>query len=207
MPSGRPVFLYKRCEQGQKKEIESVSKLILAFAVAFGWSLAAPSIASGQKDVHAALIDKADRKPAPMFHFMSDTGQTVQPSSYRGKVVLLNFWATKCGGCVLEIPSFVELQKSYAGSGFTAVGISEDLPYSGLKNSEEAWRQVRPFIVSHKLNYPILMGNDSIVDAYGFQAYPATYLIDRSGKIAATYVGVVDKTDVEANIKRLLAER
>jgi peroxiredoxin len=184
-----------------------VSRLIFAFVCALGWSFAAAPGAFAQKDVHAVLIHKADRKPAPTFHFVSDTGQTVQPSSYRGKVVLLNFWATKCGGCVLEIPSFVELQKSYAGSGFTAVGISADIPYSGLKNSEEAWRQVRPFIVSHKLNYPILMGNDSIVDAYGFEAYPATYLIDRSGKIAATYVGVVDKSDVEANIKRLLAER
>ncbi len=62
-------------------------------------------------------------------------------------------------------------------------------------------------MTSHKLNYPILMGNDSVIDAFGFQSYPATYLIDRSGKIAATYVGVVDKNDVEANIKSLLAER
>jgi len=60
---------------------------------------------------------------------------------------------------------------------------------------------------SHGMNYPVLMGNDSVVNVYGFKSYPATYLIDKSGRIAATYVGVVDKGDVEANMKKLLAER
>ncbi len=86
------------------------------------------------------------------------------------------------------------------------MGISADISYLGLKGPDEAWKLVRPFMASHKLNYPILMGDGSVVDAYGFPSYPATYLIDRSGKIAATYVGVVDKNDVEANIKTLLAE-
>ena len=87
------------------------------------------------------------------------------------------------------------------------MGISADIPYEGLKSSAEAWQLVRPFIASHKINYPILMGNDAIIGTYGFESYPATYLIDRSGRIAATYVGVVSKDDVEANLKTLLAER
>jgi peroxiredoxin len=162
--------------------------------------------AHGQRNVHAILVSWADRKPAPAFHLVSADGKNVEVSAYRGKVVLLNFWATSCGGCTLEIPSFIDLQKAYEKSGFTAVGISADIPYEGLKSADEAWQKVRPFMASHKINYPILMGNNSVIDSYGFQSYPATYLIDRSGRIAATYVGVVDKNDVESNIKRLLAE-
>ena len=183
-----------------------MSRLAALVLWAFSFSFAALPNGSGQT-AHAVLIRKTDRKTAPAFHFVSDTGKNVQPSDFRGKIVLLNFWATKCGGCVLEIPSFIELQRTYEKSGFTAVGISEDISYSGLKTADEAWRLVRPFMTSHKLNYPVLMGDDHAVEAYGFESYPATYLIDRSGKIAATYVGVVDKNDVEANIKALLAER
>ncbi len=163
--------------------------------------------AHGQQNVHARLVAKADRKPAPSFGLVSATGKNVHVSEYRGKVVLLNFWATKCGGCILEIPSFVELQQAYEKSGFTVVGISADIPYDDLKSADEAWKQVRPFMARHKLNYPILMGNAAVVKAYGFDEYPATFLVDRSGKIAATYIGVVDKKDVEANVKALLAER
>jgi peroxiredoxin len=193
--------------QFRRLQTQSVSKLATAFLIALAWTFTILPNAYGQKNVHAILVAKADRKPAPTFHLESAMGKIIQVSDYRGKVVLLNFWATKCGGCILEIPSFVELQQTYKKSGFTAVGISADIPYEGLKNADEAWQYVRPFMTSHKLNYPILMGNDSVVDAYGFRSYPATYLIDRSGKIAATYVGVVDKSDVETNIKMLLAER
>ena len=176
---------------------------LLALSLCFVLS---PS-ARAQKDVHAALIEKSSRKPAPTFHLPDAQGQITPLSTYRGKVVLLNFWATKCGGCILEVPSFIDLQKTYGGGKFTAVGISADMPYEGLKTADEAWKLVHPFIASHGLNYPILMGNDAIITAYGFQMYPATYLNDKTGKIAATYEGVVDKADVAKNITALLSER
>lgn len=182
-------------------------RIAITLMIASTLGVLAPVAAYGQHDVHAMLVAKADRKPAPTFHLAALNGKVVQISDYRGKVALVNFWATACGGCILEIPSFVELHQKYEKSGFTAVGISADIPYEGLKNADEAWARVRPFVASHKLNYPILMGNNAVIDAFGFPSYPATYLIDRSGKIAATYVGVVDKNDVEANIKTLLAER
>ncbi len=166
-----------------------------------------PVWAAAQKDVHAALVAKDNRKTAPNFHLDSAGGGILQISDFKGKVVLLNFWATSCGGCVLEIPSFIDLQRKYKGGDFTAVGISADIPYEGLKSPEEAWQKVRPFMAEHQVNYPIVMGNDAVIDAYGFQSYPATYLIDRSGHIAATYAGVVSRDDVDANIQRLLAER
>jgi peroxiredoxin len=160
-----------------------------------------------QQDVHADLIAPASRKSAPTFHLVGESGKKMQVSDYRGRVVLLNFWATDCGGCILEIPSFVELQRAYAGKGFTSVGISMDISYEGLKDADEAWGRVRPFIANHKLNYPILMGDDLILKAYDMKAYPATYLIDKAGRIAAAYVGVVSKDNVASNIESLLSER
>ncbi|NYF78934.1 TlpA family protein disulfide reductase [Granulicella arctica] len=186
--------------------MQKLKRMAIALTIASSFGVLTSEVAHAQQNVHAVIVAKADRKPAPHFDLVAADGKTVQVSNYRGKVVLLNFWATKCGGCILEIPSFMELQQTYGKNGFTAVGISADIPYEGLKSPDEAWGLVRPFMASHKLNYPILMGDDKVVDAYGFPSYPATYLIDRSGKIAATYVGVVSKDDVEANIKILLAE-
>ncbi|HKS79997.1 MAG TPA: TlpA disulfide reductase family protein [Candidatus Acidoferrales bacterium] len=163
-----------------------------------------PTVA--QHDVHAQLIAKAMRKNAPQFHLRSADGKIVQLSDFKGKVVLVNFWATNCGGCVLEIPSFIELQRKYGDKSFTVVGISADIPYGGLKGPEEAWQKVRPFVAQHHINYPIVMGDDAVIDAFGFKAYPATFLIDKSGLIAASYVGVVSKDDVSSNISKLLAE-
>ena len=160
-----------------------------------------------QHDVHAGLIVAADRKPAPTFHLVAETGKTTRISDYRGKVVLLNFWATDCGGCVLEIPSFIELEAAYKHRAFTAVGISMDISYENLKDADEAWGKARPFVASHKINYPILMGYKSIYKEYALTELPDTFLIDKSGRIAAVYVGVVNKDNVEANIRRLLSER
>ena len=162
----------------------------------------------GQQDKHASLTAPENRKPAPAFELMTENGKKMRLSDYRGKVVLLNFWATECGGCVLEIPSFIEMQKAYKEKGFTAVGVAMDISYEGLKDSDEAWARVRPFMAKKGINYRIAMGDDAISKAYALNAYPATYLIDKSGRVAVAYVGVVvDKDNVETNIKGLLSER
>ena len=161
-----------------------------------------------QQDVHASLIPPASRKSAPAFELVNQDGKTMRVSDYRGKVLLLNFWATDCGGCVLEIPSFIELEKAYKDKRFTAVGVSMDISYEGLKGANEAWGRVMPFMAKEGINYPIVMGDEAISKAYKLNAYPATYLIDKSGKIAVAYVGVViNKENVETNIKGLLSER
>ena len=117
-------------------------------------------------------------------------------SGYRGKVVLLDFWATDCGGCVLEIPSFIELERAYKDKGFTAVGVSMDISYESLKDANEAWSRVRPFMATHGINYPIAMGDDAISRDYALNAFPATFPIDKSGRIAVAYVGVVVDKDM-----------
>jgi peroxiredoxin len=83
-----------------------------------------------------------------------------------------------------------------------------DISYESLRDANEAWGRVRPFIAKHGVNYPIAMGDDAISKAYALNAFPATYLIDKSGKIAVAYVGVViNKDNVTTNIKSLLSER
>ena len=163
---------------------------------------------ASQRDVHAPLIPSAKRQRAPAFELVSEDGTKIRLSDYRGKVVLLNFWATDCGGGVLGIPSFIQLEKTYKDKGFTAIGVSVDISYESLKNANEAWARVRPFMAKHGVNYPIAMGDDAISKAYALNAFPATYLIDKSGKIAASYVGVIiNKDTVATNIKGLLSER
>jgi thiol-disulfide isomerase/thioredoxin len=119
-------------------------------------------------------------------------------------VLLLNFWATECGGCRVEISYFIDFARAYKDSGLAVVGVSLDVPYENLKNSDEGWSKIKPFVRTYKVNYPILMGNDQVMKRYDIQALPLTYLIDRQGRIAATYTSLVDKRDVETNIKTLL---
>ena len=180
---------------------------IAGFIVVFVLTCITPTL-FGQQDVHAALISSANRKPAPAFQLVSDSGGKIQISDYRGKVVLLNFWATECGGCVLEIPSFIEIERAYKDKSFTAIGVSMDILYESLKDANEAWGRVRPFMAKRGINYTIALGDDAISKAYALNAFPATYLIDKSGRVAVSYVGVVvNKDNVSTNIKSLLSER
>lgn len=184
-----------------------VRHTIAFFLIVVAWAYGAPALL-GQQNVHAALTSPASRKPAPTFQLATEDGKKIQLSDYRGKVVLLNFWATDCGGCVLEIPSFIEIEKAYKDKGFTAVGISMDISYEGLKDANEAWGRVRPFTAKHGVNYTIAMGDEAISKAYALNAFPATYLIDKSGNIAVAYVGVIiNKDNVSRNIESLLSER
>ncbi len=162
--------------------------------------------AADQKTVRAVLQPATERKVAPAFRLLSASGKAVRLSKYRGKVLLLDFWATTCGGCVAEIPHFIEFAGAYKSKGLAVVGVSLDIMYEDLKNADEGWSRVKPFVQEHKVNYPILMGDDPVTKLYNIEAMPATYLIDKHGRVAATYIGIVDKNDVESNIKTLLRE-
>ena len=167
--------------------------------------LAALSLANAA-DIRVPVEPQSARKPAPDFLLLDAYGKSVPLSSFRGKPLLLDLWATKCGGCIKEIPSFIEIHHTYSNRGLAVVGISMDILYEDLKGPAEAWSLVNPFVETHKVDYPILMGDDGITKRYSVNALPVTYLIDRQGRIAATYVGIVDRANVEANIKTLLAE-
>lgn len=202
--TGRKTMQNKAPSFTPKRADSKLEHKIAGFVVVFLWTCITPAL-FGQ---HAELISPANRKPAPAFQLVTDSGGKVRMSDYRGKVVLLNFWATECGGCVLEIPSFIEIEKAYKDKGFTAIGISMDILYESLKDANEAWGRVRPFMAKRGINYTIAMGDDAISKAYALNAFPATYLIDKSGRIAVAYVGVVvNKDNVATNIKSLLSEK
>jgi peroxiredoxin len=168
--------------------------------------LAACSLAHAT-DIRAALEPQSVRKTAPEFVLLDASGKLVSLSSFRGKPLLLDLWATKCGGYIKEIPSFIEVHHSYAVKGLAVVGISMDVLYEDLKGPAEAWELVNPFVKAHNVDYPILMGDDGISKRYSVEALPVTYLIDNRGRIAAKYVGIVDRSNLEANIRALLLER
>ena len=157
-------------------------------------------------DVTATLTPVADRKPAADFALKNANGKTIKLSGYRGKVVVVDFWATECGGCVKEIPSFMELADAYRVRPFSLIGVSVDILYEDLKGPDEAWARVRPFVRTHQVNYPILMGDDQATKGYNIPALPLTCLIDKRGRIAAMYAGIVDQANLRANIELLLKE-
>lgn len=158
------------------------------------------------KGVRADLTSAADRTRAPNFALNDTTGRSVRLSDYLGHVVLLDFWATTCGGCVEEMPMFIDVATSYERRGLATVGVSEDIPYASLASAEEAWARVRPFVRDHAVPYPIVMGDNRVTADYHITALPLTYLIDTKGRVAATYRGVVERARLEANLKTLLVE-
>ena len=154
--------------------------------------------ADDQPGVRAVLHPAKERKPAADFALTDALGRTVQLKDYRGKVVLLDFWATWCTGCKKEIPWFADFQKSYGAKGLTVVGVSLD---------EGGWSVLRPFLAEAHVPYQILLGDEAMAKRYGIEEMPDTFLIDRQGKVAAAYVGgLVDRDNVEANIKALLSK-
>ena len=153
--------------------------------------------AADSPTVRAELHPAKDRKPAPAFVLKDASGKPIKLSKYRGKVVLLDFWATWCHGCKEEIPSFAEFQKTYGPKGFAVIGVSLD---------EEGWKAVTPFLASTDVPYPILLGDTATAKKYAAsEMLPDTFLIDRKGRIAAVYNGLVDKDNVETNLRAMLA--
>lgn len=167
--------------------------------------LAATSLRA-QQDVHAPLQPVASRQAAPAFQLPDASGKSLSLRDFRGKVVLVNFWATTCGGCVLELPTFVALQQEFAQKPYTALGISVDIYYGDLPSADAAWKLVTPFVAKHDMHYPIVMSDQATIDRFHITQFPDTYLIDKQGRLAATYVGIVSKSDLEGNIRKLLAE-
>ncbi|HWN86673.1 MAG TPA: TlpA disulfide reductase family protein [Vicinamibacterales bacterium] len=146
----------------------------------------------------AELLKPAARKPATNFSLPGRDGKPVQLSTLKGKVVLLDFWATWCAGCKVEIPWFIEFDKAYRSKGLAAIGVSMD---------DEGWKRIEPYLQKNPISYTIVAGNFDTAAPYNITALPVTVLIDRAGRVAAQHVGVVDKKSFETELKQLLAER
>ncbi len=139
----------------------------------------------------------ADAKPANLDFTMKDLdGKDVSLASFKGKVILLNFWATWCGPCKAEIPGFVELQEQYKND-LVIVGYSVD----------DTAEKARAFAKEWKMNYPILLGEgrEEVQEAYGpIYGIPASFLISKDGKVCRRHMGIAPKAVFEKEIKALL---
>lgn len=132
--------------------------------------------------------------PAPVWKLKDVEGKVVTSESFKGKVVVVDFWATWCPPCRAEIPGYIELQKKYGKDGLVIIGISLD---------QKGPSVVKPFMEKFGINYPIVMGDDEISAAFGgMDAIPTTFIIDRAGIIRDRKVGSEPTEDYE---KRLLA--
>ena len=136
-------------------------------------------------------------KVAPDFALQSIDGKTVRLLDFRGKTVLLNFWATYCAPCRIEMPWFVELQDRYASEGLQVVGVAMD---------DASPDDIEKFASELGVNYSILVGEETVGNAYGgVQFLPSTFYIGRDGKVVGKVFGLKTKNEIEENIKKTLA--
>ena len=147
-------------------------------------------------DLPSFGINSGQHMPAPQVTLTDLSGQKLDLASYKGEVVLVDFWATWCDPCRAEIPHFVQLQDKYRNQGFRVVGISMD----------DGPRPVLEFYGQYRMNYPVAMGNAKIAERFGgVLGLPVSFLIGRDGRIYARHVGETETSVFESEIKELLA--
>ena len=132
---------------------------------------------------------------APNFALKTSAGKTIELEKLKGKVVVVNFWATWCGPCRKEIPGFQEVYKQYQGKGLEIVGISLD---------RNGWDVVKPYVEQKQIGYPVVIGDGDLADAYGgIDAIPTTFIVDKKGNIVQQHVGYMSQQELENQIKNL----
>lgn len=141
-----------------------------------------------------SLPPRAAAGMAPAFTLFDISGKPVSLADFRGKVVVLDFWATWCPPCRREIPDFIRLQNEYGSRGLQIVGLALDEP-----------EKVQAFAAQNGMNYPVLLGTDDVSMKYGgIESIPTTFIIDRQGRIVNKFVGFRTKAEFEEEIKKLL---
>lgn len=151
-----------------------------------------------QPGVPNGLVPIRARKHAPNLSVSDIAGNRVSLSQYRGKVVLLDFWAVDCGLCVTEIPWWVQFDKKYHDKGLQPIGLDM------LKESPS---YIKPFMQKWQMNYPVALGNDDIQKRFQVEGLPETILIDRQGRIAVSQAGLADRDEFARDIDELLREQ
>jgi peroxiredoxin len=159
----------------------------LAVAIALFLIAATPS---------ARVLEATEARPAPAWTLPDVDGRPVHSADFAGRVMVVDFWATWCPPCVKEVPGYVDLQRRYGERGLTVIGISLD---------RQGPEVVREFMRRHGVNYPMVMGDDAVVAAFGgVQAIPTTFVVDRAGRIVFSKVGYMPASELERRLVELL---
>jgi len=157
--------------------------------------------------VNLRVPDAKDAKPAPQLTLKDLDGKEVSLEQYRGKVVLVNFWATWCEPCQVEIPWLIEMQQKYSAQGFTILGIAMDEDGASIVTP---WVQKERFDVNgtkSAMNYPIVIGNDAAADKFGgLLGYPTSVLISRDGKILKRITGIITPDEISKSVEMQLQQ-
>ena len=168
------------------------------------------SVAKGELVVDAAgtpeYVSPLKGKPAPAFALEDLTGKKVTLDSYKGKAVLVNFWATWCAPCKIETPWIVELRSQYAAQGFEVLGISaDDLDKDDAKKLEQEKKDIAHSVDQLHISYPVLIDGGSLDKDYGgLDELPMSFYVDRKGTVVAVQMGLSSKAEMEANVKQIV---
>lgn len=157
-------------------------------------------VLAGGTDANASTepMKPRDRRLAPDFQLTDLSGERVSLSQFRGRAVLVNFWATWCAPCRQEIPLLEDFERAYGSRGLVVLGLAVD---------DSGWSVVRPFVEALKINYPVMLANSKITGLFGgLKAVPMTFIIDKQGRIAAVQAGACHKSECEADIQAVLGE-
>jgi peroxiredoxin len=181
----------------QFRVMGSLAATVLMLGLTMGLAGCSPRGSRAEGASSARPAEK--RKPAPDFQLKDANGQLFHLADYKGKVVLLNFWATWCGPCKIEIPWFAEFEREYKDRGFAVIGIAMD---------DEGWPVVKPYVDRRQMNYRVAVGSPEIEQLYGggegIESLPTTFVIDRQGKVADVHIGLIGKSDYKDEIEELL---
>jgi thiol-disulfide isomerase/thioredoxin len=166
--------------------------------------LSQPQPTAGAESEAPDSADPLQGKQAPNFTLVDLQGKKVSLDQYRGKAVVIDFWATWCGPCKVEIPWFEQFQTQYAPQGLTVLGVSTD-PLDDPDPSKTG-PKVAAFVQQNHMNYPVLLVNEQITRAYGgLDVIPMSFFIDRTGKVVASTMGLAPRDEIEADIQKALA--
>lgn len=167
---------------------------------------AAQSSSQSAEQAESPFGPSLNGKPAPAFTLEDTHGRKVSLADYKGKALLINFWATWCGPCKIETPWLIDLRNRYAAQGFEVLGVSmDDLDRNNPHALAVEKQEIAQFAAQMHVPYPVLIGGDSISDAYGgLVALPTSFYVNRKGIVVATQMGIVSQDEIEANIKKAL---
>jgi len=187
--------------------MKKVLLIIGTVAILIGLTVYADRATRVSVNAKGPKLDTLTGPAAPEVTFKDLDGKDVPLNQYKGKVVLVNFWATWCEPCQVEIPWLIEMQQKYSPKGFTILGVDVD---DEGNNVVSAYAAKELFNVNGKklpMNYPILRGNDAVADKFGgLLGYPTTFLISRDGKIVQRVQGLIDYEEITKAIESELAE-